>query len=50
MIEEMDNANSIYAFNKFEEEGYVESFQCHFRLADLARDALYALATSTIYG
>ena len=49
MIEEMDNANSIHAFNRFEEEGYVERFQCHFRLANLARDALHALATSTIY-
>ena len=49
IIEELDNANSIHAFNWFEEEGHVERFQCHFRLVDLARNALYALATSTIY-
>ena len=49
IIKELDNANSIHAFNRFKEEGYVERFQCHFRLADLARDALYALAKPTIY-
>ena len=26
MIEELDNANSIHAFNRFEEQGYVERF------------------------
>ena len=26
IIEELDNANSIHAFNRFEEEGYVEHF------------------------
>ena len=45
IIEEMDNANSIHAFNRFEEEGYLERFQCHFRLVDLPRDTLYALVT-----
>ena len=49
IIEERDNTNSIHAFNRFEEERYVERFQCHFGLADLARDALYALATPTIH-
>ena len=49
IIEELDNANSIHAFNRCEEEGYVERFQYHFRLDDLARDSLYALATSTIH-
>ena len=48
MIEELDNANSIHAFNQFEEEEHVERFQCHFRLVDLASDAQYALAKSTI--
>ena len=43
-IEELDNASSI----QFEGEGYVEQFQCHFRLADLPRDALYPLATPVI--
>ena len=49
ITEELDNANSIHAFNWFEEEDHVERFQCHFRLVDLAHDALYALATPTIH-
>ena len=49
IIEELDNANSIHALNRFEEEGHVERFQCQFRLVDLARDALHALATTTIH-
>ena len=48
MIEELDNANSIYAFNSIEEKGYVERLQCHFRLVDISRDVLYALATPAI--
>ena len=47
-MEELGNANSIHAFNGFEEKGYVERFQCHFRLADIPRDALYALTTPII--
>ena len=46
--EERDNANGIHAFNRFEEKGYVERFQCHFRLVDNPRDALYTLATPAI--
>ena len=48
IIEELDNKNSIHAFNRFEEKGYVEHFQCHFRLVDIPRDVLYALAMSAI--
>ena len=48
IIEELDNAYSIYAFNRFEEEGYVKRFQCHFRLADVPHDALYVLDTPAI--
>ena len=33
---------------ELEEKGYVERFQCHFRLVDIPRDALYALATPAI--
>ena len=45
-MEEPDNANSIHAFNKFEEKGFVARFQQHhFRLADIPCDVLYALAT-----
>ena len=43
-----DNANGIHAFNRFEEEGFVERFQCHFRLVDIPHDAFYALAMATI--
>ena len=48
IIEELNNANSIHAFNRFEEEGHAERFQCHFRLVDLARDGLYAVGMPTI--
>ena len=48
IMEELDNANSIHAFNRFEEKGYVERFQCHFRLVDIPRDVLYALTTPAI--
>ena len=48
IIKELDNANCIHAFNQFEEEGHVERYQCHFRLVDLAHDALYALVTPAI--
>ena len=41
-MEELDNANSIHAFNRFEEKGYLERFQCHFRLVNIPCDALYA--------
>ena len=48
IIEEVDNANSIHAFNRFEEKGCVERFQCHFRFVDIPRYVFYALATPTI--
>ena len=48
IMEELDNANSIHAFNRFEEKEYVEPLQCHFRLVDIPHDALYALATPAI--
>ena len=44
-MKELHNANGIHAFNRFEEEGFVERFQCHFRLVDIPCDAFYALAT-----
>ena len=47
-MEELDNANSIHVFNRFERRGYVERFQCHLRLVDIPHDALYALATPAI--
>ena len=48
ITEEQDNANGIHPFNRFEEERFVERFQCHFRLVDIPRDALYALTTPAI--
>ena len=48
IIEEVDNTNSIYAFNRFEEKAYVERFQCHFRPVDIPHDVFYALATPAI--
>ena len=48
MIEELDNADSIYAFNRFQQKGYVERFQCQFRLADIPWDVFYAFAAPAI--
>ena len=48
IIEELDNANSIHAFDRFEDKRYVERFQCHFRLVDIPSDVFYALATPAI--
>ena len=48
IVEELDDTNNIHAFTWFEEEGYLEWFQCQFWLADLAHDALYALGTPVI--
>ena len=39
IVEEMYNANSTSAFNRFEGKEHLERFQCPFRLSDLARDA-----------
>ena len=50
IIEELDNAYNVHAFNRFEGEGYVERFQCQFSLVDFPRDALYATATPAIQG
>ena len=44
-MEELDNANGIHAFNRFEGGGFVERFQCHFTLAYISHDAFYVLAS-----
>ena len=49
ILEGLDNANNVHAFNRFEEEGYIERVILGFRLVDLVCDALYALATPTIH-
>ena len=41
VVVEIENPNSIHAFNRFEEKGHVEREFNHFRLIDLARDNLY---------
>ena len=48
IIEELDNANSIHAFNRFEEKEHIERFQYHFRLVDIPRDVFYTFATAAI--
>ena len=46
VVVEIDNPNSIHAFNIFEEEGHVECKFNHFRLIDLTRDKLYDMGIS----
>ena len=48
IIEELDNVNSVHAFNRFEEKGDVKRFLCYFRLVDIPRDTFYALTTPAI--
>ena len=47
-MKERDNANGINTFNRFEEKGFVERFQCDFRFVDISRDVLYALVMPAI--
>jgi len=44
----IDNPNSVHAFNRFEEEGHVERFGCHFKLVDLTREDLYEMGVPAI--
>ena len=48
IMEELDSTSSIHAFNRFEEKGYVERFQCRLSLVDITPDVFYALATPAI--
>ena len=45
---EIDNANSIHAFNRFEEEGHADREYNHFRFIDLAREELYAMEVTAV--
>ena len=47
-IVEIDNPSSIYAFNRFEEEGHAEQRYNHFRLIDLTQEELYAMGVLAI--
>ena len=45
--DELGNPNGIHAFNRFEEKGFAEHFQCHFKLYTayiFLHDAFYVLA------
>ena len=48
IIVEIDNRNSIHAFNRFEEDGHEEHKYNHFRLIDLTREELYAMRVPVI--
>ena len=48
IIVEIDNPNSINAFNKFEQEGNAERRYNHFRLIDLIREELYTMGVPAI--
>ena len=45
---EIDNPNSIHAFNRFEEEGHVEHRYNHFSIKDLTREELYVMGVPAI--
>ena len=48
IIVEIDNPNSIHAFNRFEEEGHAEQRYNHFRLIDLTQEDLYTMGVPAI--
>ena len=48
VIVEIDNPNSIHAFNRLEEEEHIERKYNHFRLLDLTRDDLYRRGIAAI--
>ena len=48
VIVEIDNPNSIHAFNRFEEEGHAERKYNHLRSIDLTREELYSLGVSAL--
>ena len=48
VIVEIDNPNSIQAFNRFEEEEHIKCKYNHFRLLDLTRDDLYCRGIAAI--
>ena len=50
VIVEIDNWNSIHAFNRFEEEGQTEQRYNHFRLIDLTREELCVMGAPAILG
>ena len=49
VIVEIDNPNSIQAFNRFKEEEHAEPRYNHFRLIDLTREELHAIGVPAIF-
>ena len=49
VIVEIDNPNSIHAFNRFEEEAHAQRKYNHFRLIDLTREELYVMGVAAIF-
>ena len=49
VIVEIDNPNSIHAFNRFEEEGHAERKYNHLRLIDLTREELHVMGVPAIF-
>ena len=45
---QVEYPNSIHVFNRFEEEGHAEWKYNHFRLIDLTRKELHAMAVPAI--
>ena len=48
VIVEIDNPNSIHAFNRFEEEGHAERKYSPFKLIDLTRKELFTVGVPAI--
>ena len=48
IIVEIDNSNSIHAFNRFEEDWHAERKYNHFRLIDSTREELYTMGVPAI--
>lgn len=44
----IDNPNSVHAFNRFEEQGHVRRYKCHFMLIDLTREDLYNMGVPAV--
>ena len=49
IIVEIDNPNSIHAFNCFEEEGHIQQRYNNFRLIDLIQEELHVKGVPAIF-
>ena len=48
VIVDLDNPNSIYAFNRFEEVNHAERLHCHFTLTNLTIEDFYIMTVPAI--